>query len=73
MSEDAQMRLKRGAMKGGLSSKEGTREPTEEEVKEKGFMPKESQVTKSIFIFFSYCSESFKYSMYSVFLKLYIK
>merc|ERR1712084_90773 len=43
MSEDAQMRLKRGAMKGGLSSKEGTREPTEQEVKEKGPMSKESQ------------------------------
>ena len=45
MSEDAQMRLKTGAMKGGLTKSDGSHpEPSEEDVKSKGRMSEDAQV-----------------------------
>ncbi len=45
MSEDAQMRLKTGATKGGLTKSDGSKpEPSEEDVKSKGGMSKDAQV-----------------------------
>ncbi|KAH8960362.1 hypothetical protein BDL97_06G128100 [Sphagnum fallax] len=44
MSEDAQMRLKTGATKGGLTKSDGSKpEPSEEDVKSKGGMSKDAQ------------------------------
>lgn len=45
MSEDAQMRLKTGATKGGLTKSDGSHpEPSEEDVKSKGGMSEDAQV-----------------------------
>lgn len=45
MSEDAQMRLKKGATKGGLTKADGSRpEPSDEDVESKGLMSPDAQV-----------------------------